>query len=145
MSLARFLEKRYFGKAVAYFSHLYNHWSFGRNIAKNLNHTKTLYVAFESWNCQLRHHIRIIWIQLMFFLDIHAERSAIAQSRSFSRNIAKTIYRIITFLDSFESWHRQATRLIIHRGYLRPEATTVHCGSRPQCLRSHRDGLCRFS
>ena len=91
----------------AYFIHLYNQWTFGRNIAKMFNHIKTFYVAFESWNCQLQHHIRIILIQLTFFLDIHAERSAITQSRYFSRNIVKTIYRIIAFLDTFESWHCQ--------------------------------------
>ena len=39
--------------------------------------------------------------------DICAERSAIALIIYFSRNIAKTIYRIITFLDSFESWSHQ--------------------------------------
>ena len=76
--------------------------------------------------------------------DICAERSAIALIIYFSRNIAKTIYRIITFLDSFESWHGQATRLITHRRYPCTEATTVRCGSMPQCLRSHRYGLCWF-
>ena len=39
--------------------------------------------------------------------DICAERSAIALIIYFSRNIAKTIYHIITFLDSFESWSHQ--------------------------------------
>ena len=39
--------------------------------------------------------------------DIGAERSAIALIIYFSRNIAKTIYRIMTFLDSFESWSHQ--------------------------------------
>ena len=41
------------------------------------------------------------------FWDICAERSAIALIIYFSRNISKTIYRIITFLDAFESWSPQ--------------------------------------
>jgi len=41
------------------------------------------------------------------FWDICAKRSVIALIIYFSRNIAKTIYHIITFLDSFESWSHQ--------------------------------------